>query len=157
MTNNEHKQCCEKCYRKPDAHDQLQGIVKKCGNLFCTCHSQPKKKDIIVCHGFVEHKLSEDCDFCKKVEEEYKKVFPQPSVAEWRKDITEVIYNETGELHHDIWDSIKKGLDLAYAQGQQDERERTEKLIIEEMLVCQKEGTPTSRLTSLLAAIKGEK
>lgn len=33
-------------------------------------------------------------------------------------------------------------------------RERMERAVAEEMLVCQKEGTPTSRLTSLLMRIK---
>jgi len=68
--------------------------------------------------------------------------------------------NWMAEIHEQLKDKHKDGYQMGYSAGiamasqtelkiRQEERERIKKLIIDEMTICDKEGTPTSRLTSL--------
>lgn len=50
----------------------------------------------------------------------------------------------------------KKDMQDAYEKGKQEEQKRIESLIVEEILIAQKEGEKTSRLTSLYNKIKKE-
>ena len=74
--------------------------------------------------------------------------FERAEPTDWEKRFSIYAYSRTSsEAHREIKQFISSLLEA--------ERERVEKLIVDEILICHKENTPTSRLTSLLNKIKG--
>ena len=61
-------------------------------------------------------------------------------------------------LHNHIFvlpvDWVKSFLHKALIQQQKEMKEKIEKMIVDEILICHQENTPTSRLTSLAMKVK---
>jgi len=71
----------------------------------------------------------------------------------WEKELDE----KFGDFYATGWggekcycnNAVKQFISTQIAKAKQEERKKIQKLIVDEMLICHKEGTPTSRLTSL--------
>mgnify|MGYP001314919344 CR=1 FL=1 len=80
--------------------------------------------------------------YIDRVEEEFDKEFPNPIMVE----LTIKGLSSRWEANKEIKSFLRKSL-----AGQAEE---IEKLIVDEILICHKENTPTSRLTSLANKIR---
>jgi len=93
-----------------------------------------------------------------KQDEKFNKEFPEIECsAHERTSSAMCICAELPDLNEEKR-NIKSYLrirDQAIAEAvREEEREKIKKYIVNEMLICNKEGTPTSRLTSLTCRIK---
>ena len=79
---------------------------------------------------------------------------------EWEKEFntkfispkTMWVQNKEGKWYGK--EDVKEFISTQIEKAKQEEREKIQKLIVDEMLICHKEGTPTSRLTSLFCLLK---
>jgi metal-responsive CopG/Arc/MetJ family transcriptional regulator len=72
----------------------------------------------------------------------------------WEKEFDKIRIKEKKKSIEEKSEAIKDIIRQLLKSHRQEIIERIEKLILDEIIICHKEGTPTSRLTSLDSKIK---